>query len=576
MFRRLLSLFTILSCFLLATFTARCQSLVGEDYCPPLNIPLSISGNFGEIRPNTFHAGIDFKTNAMVGLNVYAVDSGYVSRIKVDLNGFGKALYIDHPNGTTSVYGHLEVFRDDIDRYCKLEQYKLKQFGIDIALKPNEIKVKKGDIIAFAGNRGGSSGPHMHFEIRDTKTQATLNVFKHTNIVIPDTTHPQIEKVWLYPLGENSLINNSENPVNYSIITLNGESSISAISPILARGEVGVGLQVYDLSSNSLNRIGIYSIEMYVNDSLIFEQVLDSLFFDKMRYVNSLIDYEYYMKNGIRINRLFVQPNNHLDVYRSLKNRGVIDFTDTLTKKVRIRVTDDFSNKSEFVFEMKGNVMESTSKTKPIKPGKLMHYREENVFVTDKVKLFIPKNALYDDLYFEYSKHHRQVGYFSEVHQIHNPYTPLHKTCTLSIKPMGLPSVLFSKALLVSTNQSGRVVWSGGEYKDGFVTAHIRTFGNYMVAVDTIPPQVQPLFCGNNFTDWAVMAFTIKDNLSGIGKYVGKIDGQWALFEYDPKQDLLYYRFDADRMQFAKNHRLDLVVSDEKGNKSRYSAAFFK
>ena len=159
---------------------------------------------------------------------------------------------------------------------------------------------------------------------------------------------------------------------------------------------------------------------------------------------------------------------------------------------------------------------------------------------------------------------------------MHNAFTPLHKTCILSIKPKGLPSSLFSKALLVSTDQSGRIVWSNRAYKDGFVTANIRSFGNYMVTIDTVAPQILPLFATNNFTDWAVMAFIIKDNLSGINSYIGKIDTQWALFEYDPKQDLLYYRFDSKYMQFGTTHKLDLVVFDEKGNKSKYSTEFYK
>jgi len=579
MLRRFVFVNTALIYCLLYSINAKGQPFVANDLCQPLDNPLAISGNFGELRSNTFHAGIDFKTSALVGLNVIAVDDGYVSRIKVDLNGFGRALYINHPNGTTSVYGHLEAFRDDIDKFCKKEQYKLKQFGVDITLKPNEVMVKKGEIIAFAGNRGASSGPHMHFEVRDTRTQFSLNAFKVTNISIPDTTPPVIERLWLYPMGERSSVNNGINPVSYDITTFEGKSKVNALTTIMVSGKVGLGIQVYDMSSNSRNTIGIYSIELFVNDTLVFEQVFDKLSFDQMRYVNSIIDYEHYIKNGIRINRLFVQPNNQLNIYSNLKDRGQISFADTLTKTIRIRVLDDFSNKNEFVFDIKGKGFSTnTIRSKSAKAGLLMHYKTENSFAYDKVKLFIPKDALYDDFLFEYSKLPRQAGYFSEVHHIHNPYTPLHKSGTLSIKPVGLPLSLANKALLVSIDQTGKVIWNGGGYAEGFVTGNIRTFGNYMVAIDTVSPQVQPLFTvvNNDFSNWATMSFAIKDILSGISSYKGLIDDQWALFEYDPKQDLLYYKFDSERMQFGKKHKLYLVVYDEKGNKTEYRTEFYK
>jgi murein DD-endopeptidase MepM/ murein hydrolase activator NlpD len=566
--------------FILQNFYIKAQPFTCKDCKTPLDITLAISGNFGELRSNAFHAGIDFKTSAMVGQNVYAVEDGYVSRIKVDLNGFGKALYIDHPNGTTSVYGHLEVLGEDIDKYCKREQYKLKQFGVDINLKPNEIVVKKGDVIAFAGNRGGSSGPHMHFEVRETKTQFTLNVFKVTNLTIPDTAPPIIEKIWLYPI--RGKINNSIAPVIYNTTSTHGVTWLNSNAPINAAGEIGIGVQTYDLSSNSLNKIGIFSIKLWVDDELIFEQVFDKLSFDEMRYVNSLIDYESYIKNGTRINKLFLQPNNHLSSYRNVKDLGILNFQDTATKHVKIKITDDFSNINECSFDIKGTLkgkelVNTTSKS--TKAGILMHYNKPDTFFTDKVKLYLPKDALYDDLWFEYSKHPGPAGYYSEIHQIHNPYTALHRLGTLSIKPKGLPSSLYKKAILVSLDPNGKIIWNGGGFKDGFVTGNIRSFGNYTITIDTVPPQIVPLFTNrkeNDFTNWSEIAFTAKDNLTSFVSYRGLIDGQWVLFEYDPKQDLVYYKFDAEHMKFGQNHKLELYVYDDKGNKAEYKLNFYK
>lgn len=574
-----ISIVTWLILFTLENLSAQTLSFTCKDCRSPLDIPLAISGNFGELRSNAFHAGIDCKTSAMVGPNVYAVADGYVSRIKVDLNGFGKALYIDHPNGVTSVYGHLEVFREDIDKYCKTEQYKLKQFGVDLTLKPNEILVKKGDVIAFAGNRGGSSGPHMHFEIRETKTQYTLNVFKVTNLSIPDTTPPIIEKVWLYPL--HGKINNNVAPVAYNVNSSNGVTWLNSNETINASGEIGIGVQTYDLNSNSLNKLGIFSISMWVNDELVFEQILDRLSFDEMRYVNSLMDYETYSKNGTRVNKLFLQPNNHLSSYRNVKNRGILDFNDTISKHVRIKISDDFSNINECSFDIKGtnsdNQLQTPSKYK--RTGILMPYIKPDSFITDEVKLYLPKDALYEDLAFEYSKHPKLARYYSELHLIHNPYTALHRMASLSIRPKGMPASLYKKAILVSLDPSGKVIWSGGEFKDGFVTANIRAFGSYTISIDTVPPQIQPLFSNvpeNDFTNWSEIAFIVNDNLTTMVTYKGTIDGQWVLFEYDPKQDLLYYKFDMERIKIGQNHKLELYVYDDKGNKAAYKMNFYK
>jgi murein DD-endopeptidase MepM/ murein hydrolase activator NlpD len=548
----------------------------------PLDIPLSMAGSFGEIRANSFHTGIDFKTQGRVGANVHAVDDGYVVRIKVEPSGFGQAVYINHPNGYTSVYGHVESFRDDIDQYCKNEQYKRKQFGVDITLTPNEIIVKKGDIIALSGNRGGSSGPHLHFEYRETKTEFPVSVFRFTNISITDTLSPVIDNVWIYPLHKDSRVNKRNEPVRYDVINTKGKSRIRAGKPIMVRGDIGIGIQAFDLNNSSVNKTGVYSIELWVNEELVFEQLMDKLSFADVRYVNSLIDYENFMRRGIRINRLFVQPNNQLKVYPHLVNRGVISCNDSLPKHIRIVVKDEYLNKRECSFMIRSDRQGLGSISPSPKPGKLartMNYKVENTFVTDNLKLFIPKDALYDDLLFEYATSPKLPGYFSKVLEVHNVYTPLHKTATLSVKPSGLPDSLLGKAVLMSIDSEGRVKWCGGGYKDGYVVGGIRSFGRYIVGIDTTPPMIKPLFTRvreNDFSAWGQIAFMIRDDQSGINVYKAFVDDQWVLLEYDPKQDLAFYKFDPKRMQFGRQHKLDLLVMDERGNKSEYHTQFFK
>jgi hypothetical protein len=264
-------------------------------------------------------------------------------------------------------------------------------------------------------------------------------------------------------------------------------------------------------------------------------------------------------------------------------NRGIIIVGDNSVKTIDIRVKDANLNQTELRFKLKGDRM--TPKIKPsimVKNNVVqqkMLYKNDNLFQHDQIKVFIPKNALYDDLVFEYSKLPQQAGYFSEIHQIHNPFTPLHKAASLYIKPDNLPSKLNNKALLINLDGQGHIKWTGGAYKDGYVAGNIRTFGNYTVGIDTVAPQIT--FINNNlnnndFTNLEQISFTVKDDLSGINRYNGYIDGQWALFEIDPKQNLIFYEFYPLRIQVGIKHQLDLYVTDEKGNTAEYHTGFFK
>ena len=548
----------------------------------PLDIPLKLAGSFGEIRLNHLHSGTDFRTLGITGLNVYAIEEGYVSRIKIEPDGYGKAIYITHPNGYVSLYGHLERFRNDIEKYCKNEQYKQSTYSIDVILKPREISIKKGDFIAWSGNTGGTSGPHLHLEIREEKSQDPVNPLLYFQKNISDTIPPVIEKVWIYPLSEKSAINRQFATAYYNVTSSGTKEKLTNELPILVKGDIGFGIQTYDRSDGTTIRSGVYSIDLYENNNLIFQQTVDKYSFSEVRYVNSLIDYEYYIRNQKKINRLYIQPNNHFSIYKQEVNRGIVEVNDTVWYQIRIVVRDAFRNETELNFRLKGDLKSPETKISATEPGvneQKMFYQRDNEFQQGNVRVFVPKNALYDDFLFDFSMLPQQRGYYSEFYQIHNRYTPLHKSASLRIKPTHLPERLNDKALLLNLDERGQVLWNGGNYKDGYVTANIRTFGKYVVGVDTIPPTIKLKsrhLKNNNFTRWKRISFTIKDDLSGIKSYNGFVDGHWVLFEYDPKQDLLFYEFDPDRLKFGLKHTLDLKVTDEKNNTGKYHTEFFK
>lgn len=571
----------LLMCFLLVPHILRCQQNPPRDFAPPLDIPLTISSNFGELRMNQFHFGIDFKTGGNTGLKVHSIDTGYVSRIKVESGGYGRALYITHPNGYVSVYAHLMGFNPAIADFCKSEQYRLKQCAVDIAVKRGLLSVNKGEIVAFSGNSGFSSGAHLHFEIREEKTEATLNVLRLFHFPVPDALPPVFSQLWIYPIDSISTVNAFNRDKNFPLTHQGSSYVLNGQKPVSVSGNIAFGIQAHDVLNNTAAQTGIYAIELYIDDALYFSQVLDRLSFTEMRYVNSVLDYEKYVRNSEKVNRLFLQPNNQLPIYNNVVQRGVVTVNDTVTRNVRIIIRDAALNESELRFSIKGiGSKRNMLITKKVlgSQGQKISWKQANTIIRGNFILTIPQNALYDDLYFEYSKLPGH-GFYSDIHVVHNMYTPMHKASSLFIKPVHCPARLLPKALIVNIGKNNKISPVGGTYKDGYIEAGIKSFGKYAITVDTTPPVITPMFkpAGkNDFSGQDEIRFMILDTLSGIQSYLGTLDGKWALFEYDAKDHLLYHKFDSSHLTFGQQHVLNLTVTDERGNKSEYHTSFFK
>lgn len=561
---------------LFALFSSVITNGQSSYYSNPVKISMLLSGSFAELRSNHFHSGIDIKTQGGTGIAVYATADGFVSRIVVSPTGYGNALYINHPNGTTTVYGHLDSFRDDIAKYVKENQYREKSFKIDLQVFPGKFPLKKDEIIAKSGNSGSSGGPHLHFEIRETQSEEPLNPLKY-DFDIKDKTPPKVFALLVAPLSETSLIKYDTRKRRFSVVFYEGKYHLKGNPIIPVYGKIGFAIEANDYFDGSWNKCGIYSMQLMVDDELYFLCQLDRFSFDESRYVNSLIDYETYINLKRRFQKTWVEPGNKLSTYNYLKGDGAFYASGNKIHQIRIQLKDSYGNTSTLEFKVESKPSEITQTPKTFVEE--FNYEHANEFKTNDIQLKIPEGALYKNLKFEYKTMPATPGYYSEIHLVHRNTVPLHKSADIKIKAKNLPRELESKALLVNVDDKTGKYWAaGGKFEEGWVTSKIQVFGHYAVRIDTVPPTIKPLsiLTNNTLTEANRIRFRVSDDLAGIEKIEGFLDGQWALFEYDAKKNLITHKFDKERFEFNKKHQLILTVSDYKENKTTYEATFWK
>ena len=564
--------------FLLIGLSVYSQPLPTIDanyYAAPLKIPFFLAGNFAELRPNHFHGGIDIKTQGRTGVPVYAAATGFISRISISPTGYGNALYIDHPNGTTTVYGHLESFAPQIENYIRKIQYEKETFAIEQPVPAETLPVKKGDQIANSGNAGSSGGPHLHFEIRRTKEEIMVNPLLF-HMPVKDKINPVIQTLMVYPLSDDAGVSGKQQPQRFETILTGGSYQLKSKLPIAVWGKIGFGLQAVDLLDGSPNKCGIYSLKLSVDNKLIYSFTLNEIVINESKYINTFMDYALAIRTGRRLYRTWIEPGNKLSVYDVAEKKGIYEATDKQPHHVKYDITDAYGNATSLAFTIQSKKVDLKC-PEPI--GELFKYNRNNHIKEDGIEFRIPEGALYDDVDFLYLKKPGSSKFYSPIYQLDNSSVPLHFACELRIKAVNLPANLESKVMLAQVEPaSGRIYSATGKYANGWVEGNIRVLGNYALAVDNVAPKIISLSIANNKTlkEANKLRFTITDNLSGIETVRGTIDGKWVLFEYDLKNNLISYTFDKNRFQFNKNHALNLEVTDFKDNTSTYKANFFR
>ena len=568
-----LTLFSITSLFSFAPVIS--QNLSSPATYPkgyfrnPLGIPIQLAANFGELRSNHFHMGFDIRTNQRENLPVYAAAEGYISKIKIERFGFGHAIYINHPNGYTTLYAHLNDFYDALNRYVKNKQYADQQWEQEINFDPNQFSVAKGQFIANSGNTGGSEGPHLHFEIRDTKTGNNLNPWLF-DFGLPDRIPPSIYKLYYFDRQYSTY---KTTPVSIPITGSNGKYSSIRKVVELPFPAVSFGISAEDKSNVSASKNGIYTAALLVNNLLQSAFQLNNISYDDTRYVNGSIDYKTKALGGSYIQHLSRLPGNHLNIFSGAGD-GKIVLTDTLTHNAEILVKDAAGNASVLRFEFRWAPAKIQNQ-KFISNGIPMFPNRENELKIGNIELNFSAKAFYDTVPFvlrsESSKDPKVVSF---VYYLHNKTIPVHDSFTVRLKPAVDITAMAKDRIIMQSVNNQKTEAVKGQWKDDWMEAKFRDLGTVKLLLDIIPPKINlsGWVNGSNVRNKKTIAFIAKDDAGEIKSFKAFLDGNWYMFSR--KKDTFIHTF--DERTLPGKHELKVVVEDIAGNVSERNYGFIR
>ena len=527
----------------------------------PIDLPLNLSGTFGEFRSSHFHYGLDITTNKKSGYEVYSIESGSIIRIRVSTSGYGKAIYVDHLNGLTSVYAHLKEFSPKIQEYIKEQQYLNKSYDIQKFFNVGDLVIDKGELIGYSGNTGGSSGPHLHFEIRDTKSQNPINPLSF-EYEYEDTRRPIIRSLYVFDETDSF---KKDNPKQYPIEKIN--DSIYKSKKVIYNNDIGIGVEVYDRQSgNNYNRNGIYEIRMYLDSILNFSYKMDNINISESIFRKVFYDYSLLKTRGIRVQKIYYPPNSKLSFLNHNTKTGTFDSNDSIKKDVQIEVIDWNNNKSYLKFQIEGspsNIKENPISGIEIVPDQEYKIKRNNVEVDFRRNSFFNKVAL-------------NIESNNDTLKVGEDIYPLRKSYNIKIIKKIEDSIVRRQSYIGLINKNGKISYLNTSKNKNSLSVNSSILGSYILSRDSIKPEVKPLNFSLNkdISKQGTIRLRIYDNISGIKSYEVLVNNKWALFEYEPKSNLIFHTIKDGIIKNGENS-IDIKVKDGVGNETKMNSKVY-
>lgn len=548
----------ILALVLGGMLSAQAQHVQESKFCSPFDFPILLSANFGELRPNHFHNGLDIKTQGVTGKPIHCIADGYVSRVAVLHGGYGQVIYVTHPNGLTSVYGHVISFAKNIQACVRQYQYAHETFVCDLKFQPGQFPVKKGDIIALSGNEGASAGPHLHLELRRTETGEYINPMPYFKHLLKDSKAPVGSLIGIYPIQGKGVVNGSSHKKFLAIGNLK--------QPVHAWGEIYTGISAKDYMDGTSNFYGVHSVTLYVDSVQVFNSTTDKVLPDENRMINGFTDYEELTRTRRLIMRSYKLPGNRLRLLHTNENRGAVTIDEERDYHFRYVLEDNFGNRRTYQFIVKGK-RQDIPEYKP-EANEMLYWNRTNVIQKPGMELVVPRYHVYEDVPLRTDMR----GDSSRIafdYILDAGRTPIHSYCDLSIGLRHMPVADTTKYYIVQKAGKWRSSM-GGKYANGWIKTRVRSLGTFSVDVDTIAPQITPIGQGGWRTSRNIR-FRIKDMESGIGSYKVYIDGKFVLFGL--KKGILVIQ-DPEKVKKGVPHKLEVTVTDQCGNMTRKEYKF--
>ena len=536
----------------------------------PLEIPIILSGTFGELRPNHFHAGIDIKTKGTEGFKVYSIGDGYVSRIQITHGGYGKALYIKHDNGQSSVYAHLKKFSPKIEKIVKEIQYSKESYTFRTYPSQDEIRISEKELIGFSGNTGRSFGPHLHYELRD-EFDRPINPMAFKNYTVSDTISPVVLGLYYKLIPKNSVSGSNSSFNKLKLTKISDNLFISDTLKI--SGSVGFGVNSFDRMNNTWNKMGLSYIKTNIDGDEIFEMDLNSFSYNEWRHINTFIDYPSYKNKKIKIQKLYIEEFNPLDMYERSLGNGVVEVNKSNEIYLySVKLFDFNKNQSEILVPIKWKKQNDLS-TRKLNFNNMFTVNKDSIynFKFPSALVSIEKNSFYTD---------KKIQIFEENNLLHvdRDSIPLLKGITIKMDVSRYNDSIRNRTYIGRIGENKKSSFVSSKKEENYVIAKVNNLGDFVIKIDSIKPNISVIDISENqwISNRKNLSIKISDNESGVKNYRGTINDKWILLEYNPMKGILTYDFNDNVNRDDAKNVLEIKIEDNVGNEKKLIKTFYR